>query len=300
MKRPQSAFGFLLIAFMAFSFRPTPTVAEEQPAKGEFVRFMHKAVERKYLLHLPEGLPDNAPIVFMLHGYRGNAKDYMGELGLNQVADANAFAVCYPQGLKDREGIPHWNARLKVSEIDDIGFLSELATYLQKHYKLNPARTFTSGISNGGFMSYALVAERPDVFRAAASIIGTMSGTTWKQRQEIRPVPILQISGLNDEVVPYDGSMSPSGGWGGAPDQDTIIDFWRNLNETKTESVVKLSERTTAHRYQNGVNGNEVWHYKVKRFGHRIPGKREMDVGAMTVIWEFFSQFPKPSARNGQ
>ena len=33
-------------------------------------------------------------------------------------------------------------------------------------------------------MSYTLVAERPSVFRAAASVIGTMSGHTWKHRED--------------------------------------------------------------------------------------------------------------------
>ena len=60
-------------------------------------------------------------------------------------------------------------------------------------------------------MSYTLVAEKPEVFRAAASVIGTMSGYTWEHRDMIRPVPIRQISGLDDEVIPYDGSMPPAG-----------------------------------------------------------------------------------------
>ena len=131
---------------------------------------------------------------------------------------ANGFAVCYPQGEEDLEGIPHWNARLSISKTDDIGFLSALASHLQAQHSLNASKTFVCGISNGGFMSYTLVAERPDVFKAAASVIGTMSGHTWEHRNSIRPVPILQVSGLDDEVIPYNGSMSKAGGWGGAPD----------------------------------------------------------------------------------
>jgi len=101
-------------------------------------------------------------------------------------------------------------------------------------------------------MSYTLVAEKPEVFRAAASVIGTMSGYTWEHRDMIRPVPILQISGLDDEVIPYDGSMPPAGGWGGAPRQDVIIDFWSKLNQTKAAAVEELSSQTTAHYYKDG------------------------------------------------
>jgi polyhydroxybutyrate depolymerase len=293
MQKRQTIIAGLMVALLILSYESKGAALLQPPSTGKFLIFMHKAVERNYLLYLPKDLPDNAPLVFVLHGYRADARDYMAELGMNRVADANGFAVCYPQGAKDFEGLPHWNARLTISETDDIGFLSELAAYLQARHKLNPKRTFVSGISNGGFMSYALVAEKPEVFSAAASVIGTMSGHTWEHRDMIRPVPILQISGLDDEVIPYDGSMHPAGGWGGAPNQDEIIDFWTKLNQTKTAEVDTLSSQTTAHYYKGGVSGNEVWHYKIKGYGHRIPGEREMGIDAVDVIWKFFSKFPK-------
>ena len=264
------------------------TSEEEMEVPSTFLTFNYNEVERRYLIHFPEDLPDNAPLVFLLHGYRGDARGYM-ELGMNRVADANGFAVCYPQGEKDRKGIPHWNARFKISKVDDIGFLSALAVHLQSTHKLSPNKTFTCGISNGGFMSYTLVAEKPNVFKAAASVIGTMSGYTWEHRDQIKPVSILQISGLEDEIIPYDGSMSPKGGWGGAPNQDVIMDFWKELNETKTEEEVKLSDKTTVHYYKGGANGKQVWHYKIEDFGHRFPHKRNgAGISSVNEIWKFF------------
>ena len=168
-------FVFLfLIAIMSSSNGTINVAAAEQPSSGKFLAFTHAGEERKYLLHLPQELPEKAPLVFMLHGYRGDARDYMAELGVKGIADKNGFALCVPQGARDVKGIPHWNARLKISRTDDIDFLSKLAIQLQQSHRLNPARTFVCGVSNGGFMSYTLVAERPDVFRAAASVIGTM------------------------------------------------------------------------------------------------------------------------------
>ena len=47
--------------------------------------------------------------------------------------------------------------------------------------------------------------------------------------------------------------MRPFGGWGGAPDQKTIIAFWRKLDKTTTEEVIEVSADATAYRYGGGV-----------------------------------------------
>lgn len=290
MIRIQHSFVFGITLLLAGVSSSGESAAQESSV-GRFETLRHDDMERNYLLHLPEDLPENAPLVFLLHGYRGDARDYMAELGMNRVADEHGFAVCYPQGAKDFQGTPHWNARLSISETDDIGFLSMLAGELQEKHKLDPDKTFACGISNGGFMSYTLVAEKPDVFKAAASVIGTMSGHTWKNRKSIQPVPIMQISGLADEVVPVDGSMPPDGGWGGGPNQDVMIEFWKTLNETSTSETDEISAKTTVSYYRDGINGNEVWHYKIKGFGHRVPAKRETGIDAVEEIWRFFSRF---------
>jgi len=226
---------------------------------GEFQSFAYPAEggedesRRQYFLHLPSTLKANAPLLFVLHGYRGDPRDYMGEMEMNRQAEEYGFAVCYPQGIKDDEGVAHWNAGLKISKVDDVAFLSQLALDLQKKHGLDPNRTFACGVSNGGFMSYTLVVEKPDVFKAAASVIGTMSGDTWQHRANCKAVPILQMTGMEDKVVPHDGSMSKRGGWGGAPGQEEIIKFWSGLADAREEEVVELTPKTTVRYYRGGT-----------------------------------------------
>ncbi len=57
---------------------------------------------------------------------------------MNRIADANGFAVCYPQGTEDFGGTTHWNADLNISNTDDKGFLSDLAMFLQSEYLFSP------------------------------------------------------------------------------------------------------------------------------------------------------------------
>lgn len=255
------------------------------------VEFDFNGTERQYLIHVPENLAANAPLLFALHGYTGYAKHVDGILELNELADANGFAVCYPQGSLDDSRIPHWNARLNLSNTDDIGFLSALAVSLQSEYNLNPNQTFTCGISNGGFMSYTLIAEAPQVFKAAASVVGTMSGHTWQNRADISPAPVLQISGTADNVVPYDGTMSTENGWGGAPHIHTVMEFWKGLNACSVSDTTNVSNVTTAYKYSDGVNGNEVWYYEVDGMGHTVPSGSPQGIHAGELIWEFFSSY---------
>ena len=96
-------------------------VAEEERGANSYQTFEHDGRTRKYLLHLPKDLPENAPLVFLLHGYYGQARGYK-ELGMDRVADLHGFAVSYPQGEGDYRGTPHWNARLEM-EYDARGVL---------------------------------------------------------------------------------------------------------------------------------------------------------------------------------
>ena len=118
--------------------------------------FEYNGVERSYYLDLPADMATGAPLVFVLHGYTGNAWIIRNYSGWTTIAANEGVAVCYPQGSLDNNGIPHWNANLGISTTDDHGFLVALAQHLQETYGLSPDCTYSCGMSNGGYMSYSL------------------------------------------------------------------------------------------------------------------------------------------------
>lgn len=234
--------------------------------------FDHDGMEREYLLHLPPE-PEGAPLLFFLHGYGGRAAPlaWPHEWGSFQaLADEGGFAVVAPQGSPDRNRTAHWNAQLELSETDDLGFLSALAEHLQSEHGLDPERTFTSGISNGGVMSYALVCQRPEVFRGMASVIGTMSGQTWGTCAP-EPLRVLQISGTADETVPIDGSMDTEDGWGGAPPIAEIMAHWGEIDGCEGQETATLFEDTSTTRYVDCEGDTEVRYHEVEGLGHAMP-----------------------------
>ncbi|MEL6538671.1 MAG: PHB depolymerase family esterase [Bacteroidota bacterium] len=260
----------------------------------EAYTFTHKGKERTYYLHLPDNLSSNAPLVFVLHGYTSNAENIMNYSGMAQEADKQGFAVVFPQGTRAINGETFWNAQLKMGISDDIGFLTRLAEYLQETHGLNPEATFACGMSNGGFMSYTLACERPQVFRAIASVTGTMSAGTWDKCQSGPAVPIFQVSGTADETVPMDGSLTTRGGWGGAPKMEEIITFWAERNQTEGRVEMNLGTATTATYYQAGDPESAVWYYVIKDWEHWWPVKDAQETTGFVAaeeIWAFFSQY---------
>lgn len=293
---------------------PTPTPVPELPAPtpkpvpvGEAMEipageagiakmhdFEYDGINRTYMLYLPEDLCEDAPLVFVLHGYLGFVSSFMGGTGMNAAADKYHFGVVYPQGTSSRsEEFPgtHWNADFTFSDVDDIGFLTALAAHLQEHYGFSESETFAAGLSNGGFMCHTLAVRAPDTFRAIASVAGTMSKGTWDERDITgAPVPVLQIHGTADGTVPIDGTMTTDGGWGGAPPMDDIIAYWADRDD-----AVSLAEETsgnlTARMYTDSDRESLVWYYLIDGFGHNWPSLQNVGVDTGELIWRFFSQF---------
>ena len=117
--------------------------------------------DRIYYMHIPENLSEKAPLVFVFHGYGGNAKNMIGYSGMNPIADKNGFAVCYPQGVFGEDEKNSWNAGYSNPDVDDVKFITSLARFLHEEYNLDPENTFATGMSNGADIAWkSLWAEK--------------------------------------------------------------------------------------------------------------------------------------------
>ncbi len=298
--------NIFLVFFSFFLLSCTTTdvevdqISENSWTTKSFI-YEFEGLNRRYILHRPKDLKDNSPLIFILHGFGSSATNIMSYSQMNLIADQNGFLVCYPQGSTLPTGQSHWNANLEMSTVNDIDFLSELSNQLSITYKTNEENTFVAGMSNGGFMSYTLGCNKSNVFKAIASVTGTMSGKDWKNCSPVNKIPVLQISGTDDTTVPWDGSMSTSYGWGGAPHIKKVVEFWGDLNQcdqveefdfpdidNSDKSTVSLTKR------KGSSDGNEVWFYTVKGGGHDWPGSwGNKDISASEEIWKFFKNHLK-------
>jgi polyhydroxybutyrate depolymerase len=255
---------------------------------------------RTYSYYIPPTYFPSKPaaLVFNLHGYgsNGDQQEFYGDF--RSIADTAGFLIVHPTGtIHTQTNQTYWNCGLIAggSNVNDIGFIHAIIDTLTKSYNINPNRIYSTGMSNGGFMSYHLACNS-NRFAAIASVTGSMSLITRLQCNNANALPVMEIHGLADSVVKYNGSL-------GIMSIPEVLDFWITKNGLNAADV--------QHSYipdiikTDGANAelfiypgkNELQHYKIINGAHTWPGAiipigvTCMDFNASLVIWNFFNRF---------
>lgn len=261
--------------------------------------FQHNGVTREYKLYVPASYDGTSsfPLVFNLHGYTSNMDQQIAYGDFRAIADTANFLVVHPNGTLDQGGNRFWNA-FGAPGVDDIGFLSTLIDTINNDYNLNLDRVYSTGMSNGGYMSFELACQLGNRITAIASVTGTMTSARMTACNAPKPTPIIQIHGTQDPTVPYNGDANNES----IPD---VVDYWvAQTNSGTTPTVTNVPDSdpndgcTAEHYlYDGGDQGTTIEHYKIIGGGHTWPGA-PVDIGvtnhdfsASIEIWRFFSQY---------
>ena len=270
--------------------------------QAQYTDFEHDGLTRQYIYYEPENLNQQMPLVFVMHGYTGDANSIRNYSQMNDFADQYGFAVCYPRGTVDGGGNRFWNVGYAFhpnETVDDVGYLTQLAQYLQQSNGLNPDYTFATGMSNGGEMCYMLACQAYDTFKAVAPVAGMILQDILDDCDAAPGIPVFEIHGSQDGVTPLAGDPDNNDGWGSYPSIADTIDYFVEKNGCTTliEGSVPNTDTSdgsfiVSEKYINGVNENEVWYYKVVGGGHDWPGSSgNMDIEAGEQAWLFFQNY---------
>lgn len=167
--------------------------------------------DRPVTVHVPVGAdPAGAPLLLVLHGYTSNGAEVAQWLPLGAAAGRRGAVWAYPDGSPDERGVRFWNATDACcgfgSNVDDVGYLTELIDEIAARTAIDPGRVFLAGHSNGGFMSHRMACDRADKVAAIASI----SGVTFADPARCEPsgpVAVLQVHGTDDETISFEGGV---------------------------------------------------------------------------------------------
>jgi polyhydroxybutyrate depolymerase len=255
---------------------------------------------RTYRLYIPASYNGVTPrpLVINLHGYTSNAQQQQLLSNFMPIADTANFLMVLPNGTYSN-GQRFWNAGISPTLVNDINFLSTLIDSIDLTYNINLNRVYSTGMSNGGFMSYTLACELSSRIAAIASVSGSIFTPQYGVNcNPTHPVPVMQIHGTADATVPFSGAIN-------MVPIDSVINYWvtaNSCNSTPTFSAipnVNIADGCTAVRYlySGGNSASSVELYKITGGGHTWPGfpfggvGTNMDFNASVEIWRFFNKY---------
>lgn len=269
--------------------------------------------ERTYRLYRPASLEltDPVPLVVMLHGAAGTGAQAEESYGWPGQADQGGFVVAFPDGVKRAWAASELCCGQPVRQgVDDVAFIEALVAELRDRMPVDPARTYVTGISNGGLLAYRLACDT-DLFAAVGAVATTLAGGC----ESPDPVSVLHIQGLRDQTMPYQGGPGKrdNGGTGrnpvkiDGPPLAELMAMWREVADcpAPTERTDGPVTRSVAACPQ----GRAVGSITIADAGHQWPGGRsnpraEQLLGleppstaldATAEIWKFFSAHPRPA-----
>ena len=194
MPRPSALIPVLILTFLA----SLPLGAQGRSYEG---RLRVDGRERTYLVDLPPRYDGRRalPLVLVFHGGGGNARQVRQQTGMSELARREGFIAVYPNGSGRLDGrILTWNAGTccgyaRQQRIDEVAFVRALLDSLQATLRIDPARVYATGMSNGGMMAHLVGCSLGGRIAAIGVVAGEL---TVPECRPPRPVAVVLIHGI--------------------------------------------------------------------------------------------------------
>jgi polyhydroxybutyrate depolymerase len=270
----------------------------------------YDSLERSFNIHLPPSYSASQewPVVVVLHGGGGNARQIERSTGFSNLADKEGFIVVYPNGTGIlKSALLTWNAGhccayALENNIDDVGFFRAMIDEIESNLNIDSNSIYVTGMSNGGMMTHRLGAECSDIITAIAPVAGSIGGKAtinsplWMPPQPSNPVSVLIIHGTADSHVLYEGGHGPD-------TTGTRIDLsvaesaecWAKANGCNIDSpLVSNLPGLNYIVYTGGKEETIIEVIVIEDGGHTWPGSDKDSLSkfdAARTIWEFFKNY---------
>lgn len=249
-------------------------------------------IVRDYRLHLPPNYRtgNETAVVLNFHGLGSDAFQQELYSGLVPISDREGFILVSPNGT----GAPRaWASFATIpTGTDDVQFTRDLLNALQADLCIDKARVFSTGMSNGAFMSSRLACVLGDRISAIAPVAGVFFPT----EPCGKPVPILVFHGTMDRTVPYNEGLI----FGVLPyaGVSTYADGWAKHNGCLSTSDGKAMSEHVSKETFISCKGAQVAVVTIMGGGHTWPGaaieigrpgETTKEISAAEEIWKFFA-----------
>jgi polyhydroxybutyrate depolymerase len=252
---------------------------------------------RQVFLHAPRGAYEPRPLVIALHGAGETGQDFASDTGFSRLADRENFLVAYPSAGSANA---FWNMSGSVpGGSNDVEVIERSLDQLEAAVCVDPARVFVTGVSNGAGMTARLGCELSERLAGVASVAGGYRALPPCKPE--RPLPVLEIHGTADQVVPYAGTPPDFNG-----SVKRWLWLWRRIDACrgKADRLVP-APGVTEIAWRHCKAGTRVEHVRLDGQAHGWPGGPRTDpppapFAATWRTWQFFRSLPpRPPVQTG-
>jgi predicted peptidase len=172
-----------------------------------FRKRITRTVGLEYLLHLPKGYEEDParrwPLVLFLHG-AGERGDDLSKVKVHGIPKVVEKAPARVKELPFIAVSPQCPAGSWWSHLDNVLALSALLDEIEVTHRVDPDRIYLTGLSMGGFGTFALAGAEPERFAALLPICG---GGDRVSAMRASKIPTWVFHGARDETVPLRSSV---------------------------------------------------------------------------------------------
>lgn len=125
--------------------------------------------------YVPANMPQNAPLVVVMHGCTQNAANFAAETGWNTLAEFHKFYVVHAEQKSANNSTScfnYWENGDHSRGQGEAASIKQMVDHMKATYSIEASRVYATGLSAGGAMTAVMLSAYPDVFAAGAEMAG--------------------------------------------------------------------------------------------------------------------------------
>jgi polyhydroxybutyrate depolymerase len=238
---------------------------------------------------VPAKLPKNPALVLVLHGCNQTPESLDAASGFSRLAKERGFVLLFPEQTKSNnaQGCFHWFRPSAVArDRGEVLSIKQMIEQACNRHRIDRKRIYIVGLSAGGAMTAALVANYPSLFAGAAIVAGMPFGGVRDAMSALRAMKsgaLTPSAGWGSRVVevsPGRQAWPPISIWHGTADRvvnptnaDASIDQWLEARGLDRNSGLVEKKAWGELRSWRTAGQAQVASYSITDMGHGLPVK---------------------------